>query len=217
MSGVSDDSSGWEDSDNPDELGSVEKLATMMKESRQASVSKSLEVATFAGGCFWCTEAVFDQLKGVVKVESGYSGGEVPNPNYEDVCTGETGHAESIQVTFDPSVVSYADLLRIFFTTHDPTTPNRQGADVGTQYRSAIFYHSPEQKAIAEQVIAEINAAHIWDAPIVTEVVPFQAFYQAEDYHQEYFQNNGDQPYCRVVIAPKVAKFRKTYLEKLKK
>ena len=175
------------------------------------------EVATLGGGCFWCLEPIYDELNGVESVESGYSGGRVPNPSYRQVCTGTTGHAEVVQVTFDPAVISFKEILEVFFTIHDPTTPNRQGADVGTQYRSAIFYHSPEQKAIAEQVIAEIDAAHIWEAPIVTEVAPFQAFYQAEDYHQEYFQNNGDQPYCRVVIAPKVAKFRKTYLAKLKK
>src|SRR5438874_6491778 len=156
-----------------------------------------LETATLGGGCFWCLEAVYNELRGVERVISGYAGGHVPNPTYEQVCSGRTGHAEVVQVTFDPEIISYREILEVFFTIHDPTTPNRQGADVGTQYRSAIFYHSPEQKAIAEQVIAEINAAHIWDAPIVTEVVPFQAFYQAEDYHQEYFQNNGDQPYCR--------------------
>jgi len=217
MAGVSDDSAGgWEDSDNPDELGSVEKLATMMKESRQESVSKSLEVATFAGGCFWCTEAVFDQLKGVVKVESGYSGGNVPNPSYEDVCTGETGHAESIQVTFDPSVVSYADLLRIFFTTHDPTTPNRQGADVGTQYRSAVFYHNADQERVARQVIQELEQSKVWKRPIVTEIAPYKTFYKAEDYHQEYYAKNSRQPYCRVVIEPKIAKLREHYRERLK-
>src|SRR5213596_3586774 len=183
----------------------------MIKEPRQESVSKSLEVATFAGGCFWCTEAVFDQLKGVVKVESGYSGGNVPNPSYEDVCTGDTGHAESIQVTFDPSVVSYADLLRIFFTVHDPTTLDRQGADVGTQYRSAIFFHSAEQKAIAEEVIKEFDAKGIWDRPIVTELTPFTEFFPAESYHQQYYENNPNQGYCRAVIEPKVTKFRKQY------
>src|SRR5437762_4443501 len=150
----------------------------MIKEPRQESVSKSLEVATFAGGCFWCTEAVFDQLKGVVKVESGYSGGNVPNPSYEDVCTGETGHAESIQVTFDPSVVSYADLLGIFFTTHDPTTPNRQGADVGTQYRSAVFYHNAEQERVARRVIEEFEQSKVWKRPIVTEIAPHKTFYK---------------------------------------
>ena len=160
------------------------------------------------GGCFWCVEAVFDQVKGVTHVESGYSNGRIPNPTYEQVCTGMTGHAEVIRVTFDPAELSLDDLLRIFFTVHDPTTPNRQGADVGTQYRSAIFYTSEAQKATAERVIDEINAAKIWDAPIVTEVAPAGPFYMAEGYHQEYYANNSGQPYCRIVIAPKVKKFR---------
>jgi peptide-methionine (S)-S-oxide reductase len=175
------------------------------------------EVATLAGGCFWCLEAVYDQLNGVEQVESGYSGGAVANPSYRQVCTGTTGHAEVVQLTFDPQVISFKEILEVFFTIHDPTTLNRQGADIGTQYRSAIFYHSPEQKAIAEQVIREVEAAGIWDAPIVTEVSPIGTFYRAEDYHQEYFERNGAQPYCRAVIAPKVAKFRKHYLAKLKK
>jgi peptide-methionine (S)-S-oxide reductase len=174
------------------------------------------EVATLAGGCFWCLEAVFKDLRGVEKVESGYSGGGLPNPTYYQVCEGTTGHAEVIQITFDPEVVSFKELLQVFFTIHDPTTLNRQGADVGTQYRSAIFYHSPEQKAIAEGTIEELNAAEIWDAPIVTEVSPLTEFYKAEDYHQQYYDQNPNQPYCRAVIAPKVAKFRKQYLEKLK-
>ncbi len=175
------------------------------------------EVATLGGGCFWCTEAVFNDLRGVEKVESGYSGGTVANPTYRQVCTGTTGHAEVVQVTFDPKVISFKDILEVFFTVHDPTTLNRQGADTGTQYRSAIFYHDEGQKAIARQVIDEISAAKIWDAPIVTQVVPFDAFYKAEDYHQEYFKLNPEQPYCRVVIAPKVAKFREHYREKLKR
>lgn len=174
------------------------------------------EIATLAGGCFWCLEAVFDQLQGVQAVESGYMGGDSPNPSYEAVCTGETGHAEVVRITFDPAVVSYRDLLAVFFTIHDPTTLNRQGADVGTQYRSVIFTHSPEQEATARAVIQELEAAHLWPDPIVTEVVPAQPFYLAEDYHQEYFAHNGGQPYCQVVIAPKVAKFRKHYLNKLK-
>lgn len=174
------------------------------------------EIATLAGGCFWCLEAVYDQLKGVEDVVSGYSGGRVSQPSYKMVCTGTTGHAEVVQLTFDSDVVSFRDILQVFFTIHDPTTLNRQGADVGTQYRSAIFYHSPEQKATAEAVIAEMNAAKIWDDPIVTEVTPFEVFYPAEDYHQEYFAHNPNQGYCRVVIAPKVAKFRKLYLERLK-
>ncbi len=175
------------------------------------------EVVTLGGGCFWCTEAVFSDLRGVEKVESGYSGGTVPNPTYEQVCTGTTGHAEVVQVTFDPSVISLREILQEFFTTHDPTTPNRQGPDVGTQYRSAIFYRTPEQQATAQQVIQELTQAELWRAPVVTEVKPFTAFYKAEDYHQEYFAHNGNQPYCRAVIAPKVAKFRQQYREKLKR
>lgn len=175
------------------------------------------EVATLAGGCFWCLEAVYDQLKGVESVESGYSGGRIANPSYEQVCTGTTGHAEVIQITFDPQSITFKDLLDVFFTIHDPTTLNRQGGDVGTQYRSAIFYHSPEQKATSEQTIRDLNAARVWNAPIVTEVTEFAAFYRAEDYHQEYFAHHPDQGYCRAVIAPKVAKFRKHYLERLKK
>jgi peptide-methionine (S)-S-oxide reductase len=174
------------------------------------------EVATLAGGCFWCLEAVYDQLKGVESVESGYMGGTTPNPTYQQVCTGMTGHAEVVQIKFNPDVVSYRDLLDVFFTIHDPTTLNRQGADVGTQYRSAIFYHSPEQKQVAEQTIAELEQKHIWNDPIVTEVTPDQTFYVAEDYHQEYFAHNGNQPYCQFVVAPKVAKFRKHYFDKLK-
>ena len=174
------------------------------------------EVATLAGGCFWCLEAVYDELKGVISVELGYMGGGTPNPSYQAVCTGRTGHAEVVQITYDPDVVSFRDLLDVFFTIHDPTTLNRQGNDVGTQYRSAIFYHSPEQKAVAEQTIADVEAQHIWSDRIVTQVVAAEPFYIAEDYHQEYFANNPNQGYCRVIIAPKVAKFRKHYLEKLK-
>lgn len=183
----------------------------------RTSTESHKEVATLAGGCFWCLEAVFDQLKGVEDVVSGYSGGAVPNPTYKQVCAGTTGHAEVVQVAFDPNVISFREVLDVFFTIHDPTTLNRQGADIGTQYRSAIYFHTPEQKATAEQVIKELNAARLWDAPIVTEVTPFQAFYHAEDYHQEYYQHNGDQPYCRAVIAPKVAKFRRQHLTRLKK
>lgn len=175
------------------------------------------EVATLAGGCFWCLEAVFDELRGVEAVESGYAGGDVVNPTYRQVCSGTTGHAEVVQITFDPRVVTFRELLEVFFTIHDPTTLNRQGADTGTQYRSAIFYHSPEQKEIAEQTVSELNAEGIWDTPIVTEVVPLTEFYVAEDYHQEYFQQNASQPYCRAVVAPKVAKFRQKFLEKLKR
>jgi peptide-methionine (S)-S-oxide reductase len=176
-----------------------------------------LQTATLAGGCFWCLEAVFDELKGVVSVESGYSGGHVASPSYQAVCTGMTGHAEVVQVTFDPQVISYADLLRIFFAIHDPTTLNRQGADVGTQYRSAIFYHDEEQKRTAEEIIKEIDAARLWPRPIVTEVAPFESFYMAEGYHQEYYVNNPNQSYCRVVIDPKVSKFRKQFFDRLKK
>jgi len=174
------------------------------------------KVATLGGGCFWCLEAVFEQLEGVEKVESGYSGGRVTNPSYRQVCMGTTGHAEVVQVTFDPQVITFKEILQVFFTIHDPTTPNRQGADVGPQYRSAIFYHNQEQKVIAEQVLAEIDAARIWNAPIVTKVAPFTAFYEAEDYHQEYFRRNPEQAYCRVVIVPKAVKFRQRYLAKLK-
>lgn len=178
--------------------------------------SPNREVATLGAGCFWCVEAVFDELRGVDMVESGYSGGQVPNPSYEQVCTGRTGHAEVIQITFDPEVVSFREILEVFFTVHDPTTLNRQGADVGTQYRSAIFYHSPEQKATAERVIAEMNQAGIWNAPIVTEVSEFSEFFPAGEYHRDYYRRNPNQGYCRVVIAPKVAKFRQKYLANLK-
>ena len=184
-------------------------------ESRPNGSSRT-EVATLGGGCFWCLEAVYEELRGVEKVESGYTGGAVPNPTYRQVCTGTTGHAEVVQVTFDPEVVSFREILEVFFTIHDPTTLNRQGADVGTQYRSAIFYHDEEQKRVAEEVVAELEEAHLWNDPIVTEVKPFDTFYVAEDYHQGYYRNNEYQPYCQVVIAPKVAKFRKQYLEKLK-
>jgi peptide-methionine (S)-S-oxide reductase len=180
-------------------------------------MGKDFEVATLAGGCFWCLEAVYDELKGVESVESGYSGGQVPNPTYHEVCDGDTAHAEVVQVKFDPSVISYADLLHVFFTIHDPTTLNRQGNDVGTQYRSAIFYHDEEQKRVAEEVIREIEAQKLWTGPIVTEVTPFDKFYIAEAYHQEYFKHNRFQGYCRVVIAPKVAKFRQKFVDRLKK
>ncbi len=179
--------------------------------------SPKREMITLGGGCFWCLEAVFDDLQGVEIVESGYSGGFVPDPSYKDVCGGETGHAEVVQLTFDPQVISLADILRVFFTIHDPTTMNRQGADHGTQYRSAIFYRGPDQKLVAEQIMKEITDQKIWDDPIVTQLSPFEAFYKAEDYHQEYFVSNANQPYCRIVIAPKVAKFREHFRDKLKK
>ncbi len=177
----------------------------------------NLQKATLAGGCFWCLEAVFDELRGVESVESGYSGGTVTDPNYRDVCTGRTGHAESIQVTFDPAVISYKDILNVFFAVHDPTSLNRQGNDVGTQYRSAIFYHDQGQKDEAEQLIRDLNAQRIWDKPIVTEVVKFDKFCMAEDYHQEYFAKNPYQPYCMALVAPKVSKFRKHFIDRLKK
>lgn len=175
------------------------------------------ETATLAGGCFWCLEAVYLELRGVERVVSGYSGGARPDPTYEQVCSGATGHAEVVQITFDPGAISFRDLLDVFFTIHDPTTLNRQGGDVGTQYRSAVFFHTPEQKAAAEQAIAELSAAGTFPDPIVTEVVPMEAFYPAEDYHQNYFARNPAQPYCRAVVAPKVAKARKLHLERLKK
>jgi peptide-methionine (S)-S-oxide reductase len=174
------------------------------------------ETTTLGGGSFWCLEAVYDQLRGVTDVVSGYMGGQVDNPSYQAVCTGSTGHAEVVQIEFDPDVVSFSDILNVFFTIHDPTTLNRQGADVGTQYRSAIFYHSPEQKKTAERVIAAVSADGIWSDPIVTEISAAETFYPAEDYHQEYFARNPNQGYCQVVIAPKVAKFRKLYMERLK-
>jgi peptide-methionine (S)-S-oxide reductase len=177
----------------------------------------NLEVATLGGGCFWCLEAVYDQLRGVTDVVSGYSGGQVPHPSYEQVCGGRTGHAEVVQVTFDPSVITFRQILEVFFTIHDPTTLNRQGADVGPQYRSAIFYHSEEQKAMAEQVIADLTFKGLWSRKVVTEVTPFEEFYPAEAYHQEYFARNPNQGYCQFVIAPKVAKFRKEYLANLKR
>ena len=204
-------------------LMTVLAIVLMLAASTSATAQKTKqttspkEVATLAGGCFWCLEAVYVELKGVEKVVSGYSGGKVPKPTYEQVSSGSTGHAEVVQITFDPQVITYKDLLEVFFTIHDPTSLNRQGADVGTQYRSAIFYNSPEQKSVAEKVIADINAAKIWKAPIVTEVTKLDAFYKAEDYHQNYYALNPNQAYCRMVIEPKVLKFRKQFLPKLKK
>jgi len=179
--------------------------------------NNGLETATLAGGCFWCVEAVFDDLKGVGDVVSGYSGGHVENPTYRQVCDGNTGHAEVVQVKFDPNVISFKDVLHVFFSVHDPTTLNRQGNDVGTQYRSAIFFHSDEQKRIAEETIREIEAEKVWDDPIVTEVTKFEKFWPAEDYHQEYFANNPNQPYCSAVVGPKVAKFRQKFVDRLKR
>ena len=176
----------------------------------------SLEAATLGGGCFWCIEAVFEQLRGVAKVESGYAGGSMPGPTYREVCSGATGHAEVIQVTFDPAAVSYREILEVFFAAHDPTTLNRQGPDAGTQYRSVVFYHTPQQKQVAEDLIAELNMAGVWEAKIVTEVAPLTAFYAAEEYHQGYYRLNREQRYCQVMIAPKLAKFRKQFAAKIK-
>jgi peptide-methionine (S)-S-oxide reductase len=173
-------------------------------------------VASLGGGCFWCLEAAFDALRGVESVVSGYAGGTVPEPTYKQVCSGRTGHAEVVQVTFDPDVISYRELLEVFFTLHDPTTLNRQGADVGTQYRSVIFYHTPEQRRVAREVLDELEAEGIWDAPLVTELEPLETFYPAEDYHQDYYANNPRQPYCRAVIPPKLAKLRQKHAPKLK-
>ena len=175
------------------------------------------EIATLAGGCFWCLEAVFDELQGVESVESGYMGGKTPKPTYDDVCGGGTGHAEVVRVTFDPAVLPYEELLGVFFSIHDPTTLNRQGNDVGTQYRSVIFCQTPEQRATAEALVDELSAADLWDEPIVTEIEDATPFYEAERYHQEYFARNPRQPYCNVVVAPKVAKFRKNFTERLKR
>jgi peptide-methionine (S)-S-oxide reductase len=180
-------------------------------------MSSNYETTTLAGGCFWCLEAVFDEMKGVVSVESGYSNGHVPNPTYRAVCNGDTGYAEVTRITFDPTAITFSDLLNVFFAIHDPTSLNRQGGDVGTQYRSAIFYHSSEQKETAEALIKDLNAQKIWDNPIVTQVEAVKDYYAAEGYHQEYFANNPNQPYCQAVVAPKVMKFRKKYLEMLKK
>ena len=175
------------------------------------------QIATLAGGCFWCLEAVYDRLEGVISVESGYMGGDMPNPTYERVCDGDTGHAEVVQVTFDPARIGYRDLLEVFFAIHDPTTPDRQGNDVGTQYRSAVFYHTDGQRTEAEAIIRELESERVFADPVVTEVVPAQTFYVAERYHQDYFQNNPNQPYCQFVVAPKVAKFRQKFSQRLRK
>ena len=181
-----------------------------------AQSPRSYETAVLGGGCFWCLEAVFDDLAGVVSVESGYAGGARGNPTYEEVCSGRTGHAEVVRVTFDPAVLSFRDLLTVFFSIHDPTTRDRQGNDIGTQYRSVIFCQTPEQRRIAEEVVRELDAKRLWRDPIVTEIVDAAPFHVAEHYHQEYFARNPAQPYCQVVVAPKVAKFRKSFLERLK-
>jgi peptide-methionine (S)-S-oxide reductase len=200
-----------------DQPYSIEQERAMMDQNPiQSGSQNGKEVTTLGGGCFWCLEAVFVELQGVEKVESGYSGGTVPHPSYEQVCTGTTGHAEVAQITFDPDVVSFREILQVFFATHDPTTLNRQGADVGTQYRSVIFYHDEEQKDIAEAMIDELNSANIWPNPIVTQVEPLENYYKAEDYHQDYYKYNSQQPYCQAVITPKLAKFRKNFASKLK-
>jgi peptide methionine sulfoxide reductase msrA/msrB len=197
---------------------SEEKMRVIkhMTNQENSHTAGHLETATLATGCFWCSEAIFGELKGVEKVTPGYSGGSTPSPTYEQVCTGATGYAESVQIQFNPKVISYADLLRIFFTVHDPTTLNRQGADVGTQYRSAIFYHGEEQKAIAQKVLKEIETEHLWKNPIVTEITSFKSFYPAEAYHDHYFERNPQQPYCQMVIEPKVLKFREKFKSLLK-
>ncbi|GAC1657087.1 MAG: peptide-methionine (S)-S-oxide reductase MsrA [Gemmatimonadaceae bacterium] len=184
---------------------------------QETDMEQQRETATIAGGCFWCTEAVFSELRGVDRVEPGYAGGRTDNPTYRAVCTGTTGHAEAARVTYDPSVVSYEDVLSVFFATHDPTQLNRQGGDIGTQYRSAVFYESPDQHARAERVVMGLKAERIFDMPIVTTLEPLGRFYTAEDYHRDYFARNPDQPYCAAVIAPKVAKFRRKFLDRLKK
>ncbi|MGV8095102.1 MAG: peptide-methionine (S)-S-oxide reductase MsrA [Mangrovibacterium sp.] len=175
-----------------------------------------MEIATLGGGCFWCTEAIYKELKGVVSVTSGYSGGEIVNPSYREVCTGRTGHAEVIEIKFDPAIISFSEILEVFFATHDPTTLNRQGADVGTQYRSVIFYHGQKQKETAESVITRLNQENVYGKPVVTEVTAWKNFFPAEDYHQDYFENNPTQSYCQFVIAPKMEKFRKIFSDRLK-
>jgi peptide-methionine (S)-S-oxide reductase len=188
----------------------------MPKDVNKIPKNMKTEVATFGGGCFWCTEAQLQQLQGVLKVESGFSGGTVANPSYQEVCTGETGHAEVVQVTYDPAKITYADLLQAFWTSHDPTELNRQGNDVGTQYRSVIFYHNDEQKKEAEFYKDKLDKSGAYDKPLVTEISPYKAFYKAEDYHQDYYANNGSQPYCMFVIRPKLEKFKKVFKDKLK-
>jgi peptide-methionine (S)-S-oxide reductase len=192
-------------------------FAEMNKKQTQNMTDHKTAVATFAAGCFWCVEAQFQQLKGVEKVESGFTGGQKPNPTYKEVCTGTTGHAEACNITYDPAVISYDELLAAFFTSHDPTQINRQGNDVGTQYRSGIYYHNPEQKEKAEYYIKRLNDEKAYPNPIVTEVKPYGTFYKAEDYHQDYYNQNGQEGYCRMVIQPKVEKFKKVFAEKLKK
>ena len=191
---------------------------TASKNNTPAPPNATLDTATFANGCFWCTEVIFEELEGVISAESGYTGGQTVNPTYKEVCTGETGHAECLQIVYDPSKISFDELLEVFWETHDPTTLNRQGADVGTQYRSGIFYHNEEQKQKAERYKAELDKSGAFDRPIVTEITPFDKFYPAENYHQQYFENNeNNNPYCKIVIRPKLDKFRKVFKDKLKK
>ena len=197
-------------------LQSASEPQKLKQKQRIMTATANVDTATLAGGCFWCIEAIFQQVDGVAMVKSGYTGGETPNPTYRDVCTGNTGYAEAIQVVYDPTKVSFAKLLEVFFTVHNPTTLNRQGADVGTQYRSAIFYHSAEQKRIAETVVAKLNASGMWTSPIVTEISSLKPFYVAEDQHQNYFNDNKRQPYCQMVIQPKMDKFRKVFQEIIK-
>jgi peptide-methionine (S)-S-oxide reductase len=194
-----------------------EGLNRMDTENTALQSQEGKELATLGGGCFWCLEAVYSELKGVEQLVSGYAGGTVPNPTYEQICEEDTGHAEVVQITFDPREISYKELLQVFFTIHDPTTVNRQGPDVGPQYRSAIFYHNPEQQRIAEDTIRELTTARVWDSPIVTEIVPLEVFYPAEDYHQQYFERNPTWPYCQFVVVPKVMKARKVFADKLKR
>ncbi len=197
--------------------GPNDKMKNIKFESvKNKTMKQGTETATFGGGCFWCVEAVYQELEGVISVTSGFAGGQRENPSYEQVCSGATGHAEVVQIVYDPSKISFDELLEVFWTVHDPTTMNRQGADVGTQYRSVIFYHNEEQKKLAEKYKKELDASGAWDKPVVTEIAPFIKFYSAEKYHQEYFKNNANQPYCSMVIQPKVDKFRKVFKDKLK-
>lgn len=194
----------------------VLRIGMLRTHSDLDAMARETQQATLGGGCFWCLEAVFEQLRGIKKVESGYAGGHLTDPTYEQVCSGGTGHAEVVRLTFDPDEISYRDILKIFFTMHDPTTPNRQGNDVGPQYRSIILYHDDDQQRVAEEVRNEFDGADVWDEPIVTEIEPLKRFYLAEEHHQEYFRNHAWQPYCRMVIAPKVSKVRKEYFDRLK-
>jgi len=191
-------------------------ILTLFTMSNNTDKENNLQKATLGGGCFWCTEAIFKELKGVIDVKPGYSGGHVKNPSYKEVCTGNTGHAEVVQVTYDPELISFSEILQVHFMTHDPTTLNRQGADIGTQYRSAVFYHTDDQKYTALNIIDRLNMEKIYDNPIVTEITHFEAFYEAEDYHHNYFAQNKNQPYCQFVISPKIDKFKKIFREKLK-